>query len=93
MLGAGFGMLMRVNGYGLLIAVLMSVMIYAGSAQYVGIGLITSGASFTSDFRVIILILVMAGVTMAIRFLHSENLPKKIFKNMKKTVAFFARLW
>ena len=44
-LGAGFGVLMRVNGYGLLIAVLMSVLIYAGSAQYVGIGLITSGAS------------------------------------------------
>ena len=44
-LGAGFGVLMRVNGYGLLIAVLMSVLIYAGSAQYVGIRLITSGAS------------------------------------------------
>ena len=44
-LGSGFGVLMRVNGYGLLIAVLMSVLIYAGSAQYVGIRLITSGAS------------------------------------------------
>ena len=44
-LGSGFGVLMRVNGYDLLIAVLMSVLIYAGSAQYVGIGLITSGAS------------------------------------------------
>ena len=45
-LGAGFGILLRDSGYGVLWAFLMSAFIYAGSMQFVGIGLITSGASF-----------------------------------------------
>lgn len=44
-LGIGFGILLKVNGYGLFWAILMSVLIYAGSAQYVGISLISGGAS------------------------------------------------
>lgn len=44
-LGTGFGILLESKGYGLLYAVLMSVFIYAGSMQYVGINLITGGAS------------------------------------------------
>ena len=44
-LGIGFGILLKVSGYGLFWALLMSVLIYAGSAQYVGISLITGGAS------------------------------------------------
>lgn len=44
-LGAGFGILLRVNGYGILYALAMSVFIYAGSMQFVTIYLITGGAS------------------------------------------------
>lgn len=44
-LGTGFGILLRVNGYGLFWALLMSIFIFAGSMQYVGIGLISGGAS------------------------------------------------
>lgn len=44
-LGIGFGILLKVNGYGLFWALIMSVFIFAGSAQYVGISLITGGAS------------------------------------------------
>lgn len=44
-LGIGFGILLKAKGYGLLWALLMSVLIYAGSAQYVGISLISGGAS------------------------------------------------
>jgi len=44
-LGTGFGILLRVNGYGLFYALLMSIFIYAGSMQYVGISLISGGAS------------------------------------------------
>lgn len=44
-LGTGFGILLRVNGYGLFYALLMSVFIYAGSMQYVGISLITGDVS------------------------------------------------
>lgn len=44
-LGFGFGILMQQNGFGVLWAGAMSLFIYAGSMQYVGIGLITGGAS------------------------------------------------
>lgn len=44
-LGMGFGILLRKNGYGALWALAMSGLIYAGSMQYVGVGLIASGAS------------------------------------------------
>ena len=44
-LGIGFGILLNAAGYGVLWALAMSVFIYAGSMQYVGIGLITGGAS------------------------------------------------
>lgn len=44
-LGTGFGILMRSAGYGVLWAAAMSLFIFAGSMQYVGVGLITGGAS------------------------------------------------
>lgn len=47
-LGTGFGILLKVNGYGVLWALAMSVFVFAGSMQFVGISLITSGASLIS---------------------------------------------
>ena len=44
-LGIGFGILLRSAGYGVLWALAMSVFIYAGSMQYVGVGLLAGGAS------------------------------------------------
>ena len=44
-LGTGFGILIRNAGYGMLWALSMSLFIYAGSMQYVGVGLLTVGAS------------------------------------------------
>ena len=44
-LGIGFGILLRSAGYGVLWAFAMSAFIYAGSMQYVGVGLISGGAS------------------------------------------------
>lgn len=44
-LGFGFGILLQQSGYGLLWAIAMSVTIYAGSMQYVAVGLLASGAS------------------------------------------------
>ena len=44
-LGIGFGILMHAAGYGVLWAFAMSAFIYAGSMQYVGVGLLTGGAS------------------------------------------------
>lgn len=47
-LGMGFGILLKVNGYGVLWAFVMSVFIFAGSMQYVGISLLAGGASLIS---------------------------------------------
>ncbi len=44
-LGIGFGILLRSAGYGVLWAAAMSLFIFAGSMQYVGVGLLQGGAS------------------------------------------------
>ncbi len=43
-LGFGFGILLQQSGYGVLWALCMSVFIYAGSLQYIAVGLLASGA-------------------------------------------------
>lgn len=43
-LGIGFGILLRNAGYGALWSFAMSLLIYAGTMQYVGVGLIAGGA-------------------------------------------------
>ncbi len=45
-LGAGFGMVLKSAGYGIIWALAMSAFIYAGSMQFVAINLLTGGASF-----------------------------------------------
>ena len=47
-LGAGFGILLKAKGYGVVWAFLMSVFIYAGSMQYVAIDLLSGGATLIS---------------------------------------------
>lgn len=44
-LGFGFGIILKSNGYSILLALAMSTFIYAGSMQYVAIGLLSGGAS------------------------------------------------
>lgn len=44
-LGFGFGIILKSAGYGILFAFAMSLLIYAGSMQYVAVGLLTGGAS------------------------------------------------
>ena len=46
-LGIGFGVLLADKGYSSLWAILISVLIYAGSLQYVGVGLLSGGASLS----------------------------------------------
>ncbi len=47
-LGMGFGILLESKGFSVIWAFFMSIIIYAGSMQYVGINLLASGASFVS---------------------------------------------
>lgn len=44
-LGFGFGIVLKSNGYGIWVAFAMSLFIYAGSMQYVAVELLTSGAT------------------------------------------------
>jgi len=44
-LGFGFGIILKANGFEAYLAVVMSIAIYAGSMQYVAVGLLASGAS------------------------------------------------
>ncbi len=44
-LGFGFGIIFKAGGYGLLLALSMSIFVYAGSMQYAAIGLFGAGAS------------------------------------------------
>ena len=48
-LGTGFGILMYTNGYSVIWVFAMSLLIYAGSMQYVTIDLLTGGASLISS--------------------------------------------
>lgn len=44
-LGFGFGIIMKSEGFSILLTLAMSIFIYAGSMQYAAIGLLTGGAS------------------------------------------------
>ena len=44
-LGFGFGIIMKANGFGIALTAAMSLLIYAGSMQYAAIGLMAGGAS------------------------------------------------
>lgn len=47
-LGFGFGIIMKANGFSTVLAAAMSIFIYAGSMQYVAIGLMTGGVSLVT---------------------------------------------
>ena len=47
-LGIGFGVIFRAKGYGLIWAFLTSLLVYAGSMQFVLVNLLTSGASLAT---------------------------------------------
>ena len=55
-LGMGFGILLHEQGYGIAYALATSIFIYAGSAQYMLLSLISSGASLLSTALAVLLI-------------------------------------
>jgi 4-azaleucine resistance transporter AzlC len=55
-LGIGFGILLRGEGFGVWYALAMSVFIYAGSMQYVGVGLLAGGASVLSTMLTTVMV-------------------------------------
>ncbi len=55
-IGFAFGLLLNKAGYSWYIAMLMSILIYAGAGQYIAVGLFTSNASFFEIATVILLV-------------------------------------
>ena len=55
-LGIGFGILLRNAGYGVAWAAAMAVLIYAGSMQYVGIGLLAGGAGIITTILTTVMV-------------------------------------
>ena len=51
-LGIGFGILLHDKGYSFWWAILMSVAIYAGSMQYVGVGLLAGIPAYSSIYDI-----------------------------------------
>ena len=59
-IGMAFGLMLQSIGYGVLWALLMSVVIYAGSGQYLGVALLAAGASLPQ----------VAFLTLMVNFRH-----------------------
>lgn len=47
-LGIGFGVMLRVNGFGVIWAFFMSIFMYAGAMQYAAVGILASSASIAT---------------------------------------------
>lgn len=59
-IGVAFGLMLQSAGYGVIWAFLMSLTIYAGSGQYLGVSLLATGASLTQ----------VAFLTLMVNFRH-----------------------
>ena len=55
-LGIGFGILLKSKGYGVIWAFFMSLFIFAGSMQYVGVNLLAGGASIITTALMTIMV-------------------------------------
>ncbi len=82
-LGIGFGILLSAKGYSFLWALVMSVTIFGGSAQYVAVDLLSSGASLISTALLTFMVnarYLFYGVSMIDKYKHIGKLkPYLIF--------------
>lgn len=75
-LGFGFGIIMNANGYSISLTAAMSVLIYAGSMQYVAIGLLTGGASLITTALTTLMVNIrhlFYGISMLDKYQHTGN--------------------
>ena len=73
-LGFGFGIIIKANGYSIALAAAMSTFIYAGSMQYVAIGLMTGGASLITTALTTLMVNIrhlFYGVSMLEKYQHT----------------------
>ncbi len=94
-LGFGFGIIMKASGFGIPLAVAMSFLIYAGSMQYVAVGLLTGGASIIT--AAITTLMVNArhlfyGISMLDKYKHTgKRKPYLIFALTDETYSLVCR--
>lgn len=82
-LGFGFGIILNSAGYGILTAFVMSLLIYAGSMQYVAVGLLTGGASVITAALTTLMVNarhLFYGISMLSKYKHTgKRKPYLIF--------------
>ena len=81
-LGMGFGVLMQSKGYGFLLALAMSIFIYAGSMQYLAIDLLSGGASLITSALTTLMVNarhLFYGISMVDRYKNAKKKPYIIF--------------
>ena len=79
-LGFGFGIILKANGFSILLAFAMSFFIYAGSMQYAAIGLLTGGASLITTVLTTLMVNarhIFYGISMIERYKAMG--PKKFY--------------
>ena len=81
-LGIGFGILLRDAGYGVAWAFAMSLLIYAGSMQFVGVSLLAGGASLLTAALTTVMVNarhLFYSISMIERYQHAKYKPYLIF--------------
>lgn len=81
-LGIGFGILLRRAGYGVAWAFAMSVFIYAGSMQFVGVSLLSGGASLLTAALTTVMVNarhLFYSISMIERYQNARYKPYLIF--------------
>lgn len=93
-LGSGFGIVMQTKGYGAVWSVAMSLLIYAGSMQFVAVNLLTGGASLLTAAVTTLLVNarhLFYGISMADRYRNrGKAKPYLIFSLTDETYSLLA---
>ena len=93
-LGMGFGILLSAKGYSFLWALVMSLTIYGGSAQYVAVDLLSGGASLISTALLTFMVnarYLFYGVSMIEKYKHIGKIkPYLLFGLTDETYAIVA---
>lgn len=89
-LGIGYGIIMQVKGFGILWALGLSLFLFAGSMQFVAIGLLTGGASLLTTALTTLAVNarhLFYGISMVDRYKTARRKPFLIFGLTDETYA------
>ncbi|MDO4176850.1 MAG: AzlC family ABC transporter permease [Bacillota bacterium] len=89
-LGIGYGIIMQVKGFGILWALGLSLFLFAGSMQFVAIGLLTGGASLLTTALTTLAVNarhLFYGISMVDKYKNARRKPFLIFALTDETYA------